>query len=205
MEIYNQLKTPPPSALKPIRAGRLKGFTDISPQWRIEIMTEIFGPVGIGWYYEITKQETIEADSRVGMFIDINLFVKVDGEWSKPIHGSGGSMLLAQESKGLYYSDESKKMAITDALGVAIKLLGGGADIYRGYSDSKNIQNKTSDQAVRQEAEDSGHAIPNNGKRMEAKFPGRCAETGNDISKGEDIYYLDGKVYCQSSKRYQGA
>ena len=41
---WNQLATPPPSSLKTIKAGRLKGMTDINPQWRLEAMTRVFGP-----------------------------------------------------------------------------------------------------------------------------------------------------------------
>jgi hypothetical protein len=134
---YNKLSIVPKNALKTIQAGRLKGFSDINPQWRYETMTAVYGAVGVGWYFDVVKQETIEANSEIGFFVDINLFVKVDGEWSKPIFGSGGSMLLANERNGLHYSDEAKKMAITDALGTAMKLLGVGAPVYRGTSDSK--------------------------------------------------------------------
>ena len=62
--------------------------------------------------------------------VDINLFVKVNGEWSEPIPGTGGSMLIAKEKDGLHTSDECFKMAYTDAISVACKMLGMGADIY---------------------------------------------------------------------------
>ena len=63
-------------------------------------------------------------------FVDIHLFVKVDGEWSKPIFGTGGSKLATVERSGVYVSDECYKMATTDALSVACKELGIGADVY---------------------------------------------------------------------------
>ena len=50
---------------------------------------------------------------------------------------------MAKESKGLYSSDEGYKMAVTDALSVAMKSLGVAADIYAGkwdgskYADAK--------------------------------------------------------------------
>ena len=49
MIYYNQLRTVPEVAKKPIGGGRLKGMTDINPMWRIKRITEVFGPVGIGW------------------------------------------------------------------------------------------------------------------------------------------------------------
>ena len=139
MEIYKQLATPPKDALKTIGGGRLKNMTDIKPQWRIEKMTEVFGPCGIGWYPEITKQWTEEGcDGQKLSFCNINLYIKIDNEWSKPIPGTGGNMLTTKEAKGLYSSDEAYKMAFTDALSVAMKMIGMAADIYRGAGiDSK--------------------------------------------------------------------
>ena len=59
LEFYNKLKDVPDRAKKTIGAGRLKGMTDINPMWRIEKLTEIFGPVGLGWYTEIIDKEVI--------------------------------------------------------------------------------------------------------------------------------------------------
>lgn len=137
MELYNKVRQVPKEAQKPINAGRLKGMTDINPMWRIQLLTEIFGMCGIGWYYNVTEQKTVEANNEVCAFVDIDLYVKVDGEWSKPIHGSGGAKLATQETKGIYVSDECFKMATTDAISVACKQLGFGADVYWQAGRSK--------------------------------------------------------------------
>lgn len=143
LEIYNKVKEVPKNAQKQITAGRLKGMTDINPQWRIEKLTEVFGPVGIGWFAKEIKREFVDgANDEKMCFVDIELYIKVDNEWSKPIYGTGGSTFVAKESKGLYTSDEVVKMAYTDAISVACKQLGFGADIYWNKSDSK-YQQKT--------------------------------------------------------------
>ena len=41
-EIWNKVARPPKTALKQIKGGRLSGMTDISPQWRYEVLTEQF-------------------------------------------------------------------------------------------------------------------------------------------------------------------
>jgi hypothetical protein len=139
LDYWNKLKSPPKSAKKKITGGRLKGMTDIKPQWRMLVMTENFGPVGIGWKYTIEKLWTERTDdAHICAFALINLSIKHDGEWSAPIPGIGGSMLLVQETSKTHTSDEAYKMAVTDALSVAMKALGVGADVYMGYSDSKN-------------------------------------------------------------------
>lgn len=137
MELYNRFGKTPKEAQKPIGAGRLKGMTDINPMFRIKSLTEEFGPVGFGWYYEITNKWLEQgADGVVAAFVDINLYVKYNGEWSKPIQGTGGSAFVAKETKGLYTDDEAYKKALTDAISIACKSLGMCADIY--YSkDSK--------------------------------------------------------------------
>lgn len=136
MEIWDKLKTVPQTAQKTIVGGRLKGMTDIKPQWRYQVMTEQFGPVGYGWYYEITDKRIIDgANGEKCGFVDVNLYVKNGGEWSKPIAGTGGSSFVANEKNGAYTSDEVFKMALTDALSVAMAKIGVGASIYLGEND----------------------------------------------------------------------
>lgn len=139
--IYNATKTVPPEAQKEIRGGRLAGKTDINPMWRIKKLTELFGPCGIGWKYVILKQWTEEgAKNEVSAFINIELYIKVDGEWSDAIPGTGGNAFVANEKNGLYTSDECYKMALTDAISVACKALGVGADVYWEKDRTKYTQ-----------------------------------------------------------------
>lgn len=137
LSMYEAFAVTPSEAKKTIKGGRLSGFTDINPQYRIMRLTEQFGPCGIGWYYEVDRRWTEQAGNEVLCFVDISLYVKVNGEWSKPICGTGGNGLLVQESKGLRASDEGYKMATTDALSVACKQLGIGADVYWASGESK--------------------------------------------------------------------
>ena len=138
MHIYDRVRQCPKIALKPINAGRLKGKSDINPMWRIKALTETFGACGIGWYYDITKQWTEQgANGEISAFVNINLYVKADGEWSKPIVGTGGSAFVAREKAGLYTSDECYKMALTDAISVACKALGFAADVYWEQDSTK--------------------------------------------------------------------
>lgn len=137
LDYYNKLKVVPQEALRQIQSGRLRGKHDINPMWRIKAMTEQFGVCGIGWKYVITKQWTETFGSEVKVYCNIDLFIKVNGEWSDAIQGTGGSSEVSMESKGAYVSDECYKMALTDALSVAMKALGVAADVY--FEAGKNI------------------------------------------------------------------
>lgn len=130
LSIFNKVRKVPDNALKQINAGRLKGMSDVNPVWRILAMTDTFGICGVGWKYEITKQWTETYGNEIKGFCNINMFIKVDGEWSDAIPGTGGASFVAMERNGAYVSDEVYKMALTDALSVAMKSIGVAADIY---------------------------------------------------------------------------
>lgn len=130
LNLYNAVQICPPEAQRPISSGRLTGKTDINPMWRIKAITEALGPCGVGWKYEITRQWTEVYGAEVKCFTNINLYIRYAGEWSEPIPGTGGSSLVSVEKKGPYVSDEAYKMALTDALSVAMKALGMAANIY---------------------------------------------------------------------------
>lgn len=147
LELYNRVREVPHEAQKAIRGGRLNGMTDINPMWRIKKLTEEFGPCGVGWYYVPTNKEVVKCDNgEVCVFVDIDLFTKSGDEWSQPIYGTGGSKLVAKEKGGLYVNDEAYKMATTDAISVACKSLGMGADVY-WQSDNTNYNDAKRDQA----------------------------------------------------------
>ncbi len=141
MSVWNSVKAPPKSALKTIKGGRLSGKTDISPQWRYEIMTQVFGACGFGWKFSIEKTWTTEApDGQVFVFAQVLVLYKQGNTWSDPIQGVGGSMLVAKEKAGLHANDEGFKMAVTDALGTALKMIGVAADIYAGKWDGSKYK-----------------------------------------------------------------
>lgn len=167
--IYEKAKTVPDNAKKQIKGGRLSGMTDINPMWRIKILTELFGPCGIGWYYIPAKKWMEIHGDETAAFVDIELYVKVEGEWSKPIYGTGGSSFATKEKNGVYVSDECYKMATTDAISVACKQLGIGADVYwdadRTKYDGKPEDKKNTPPALISPA-------------MQKKFAAECVRIG---------------------------
>lgn len=137
IEIYENVRSVPQEAQKRINGGRMNGKTDINPMWRLKVLTELFGPCGIGWYYKPIKKWTEAVGNEIAAFVDIELYIKMDGEWSMPISGTGGNMLASKEKSGIYVSDECYKMATTDAISVACKQLGIGADVYWSADKTK--------------------------------------------------------------------
>ena len=137
MRYYEAGRSVPKEAQKPFNNGRFSG-TDINPMWRIKTLTEMFGPAGIGWYTEVIDKRVEATDEQHTMcFVDINLYVKDGGEWSKPIYGTGGNQLKAR-GRG---DDEGWKKAYTDALSIACKSLGIGADIWYANDPTSKYTN----------------------------------------------------------------
>lgn len=131
MYFYDKVRSVPEEAKKQIKGGRLKGMTDINPMWRIKVLTELFGPCGIGWWTENERYTT--EDGPYGdraVCCELDLFYVCDDKISSPLHGVGGATIIAKESGGIRLDDEAWKKARTDAISVACKSLGIGADVY---------------------------------------------------------------------------
>jgi len=149
IEMWERYEKPPASALKLIAGGRMKGKSDINPQWRIRMMTEVYGLCGIGWKYTVDRKWLEPgSDGQVVAFVDVSLYVKVGDTWSDAIPGTGGAAFITKESTGLFTSDEAYKMALTDALSVAMKAIGVAAAIYEGRWDGTKYREETADDII---------------------------------------------------------
>lgn len=203
LAIYKLGKSVPDTAKKTITEGNLKGFTDINPMWRIKTLTEIFGPCGFGWYTEITEK-WIEQGTGGGIaaFMKINLYVKYEGEWSKPIPGIGGSMLVnVFSTRGLKNNDEAFKMAYTDAISVACKSLGIGADVYYAKDRTKyDLPDKDEDtkEPVKYATEKQNEPLEN----AEQNEPVEYA-TEEQIQKINNYYKGFPDAYEKALKKYK--
>ena len=170
MRIYDAVRAVPPEAIKPITAGRLKGKSDINPMWRIKKLTEQFGPCGDGWYTEGVRYWTViqEKSLEMAVFCELQLHTKGENGWSAPIYGIGGNTVIAAEKNGLYLDDEAYKKAYTDALSVACKALGIGADVY--WQSDRTKYSGVTEPETRQPAAVQPHQQPSS-----AQFDYRAA------------------------------
>lgn len=144
--IYNQVRSVPAEAIIPITGGPMKGKSNINPQWRLEKLTELFGPAGIGWKIEqVSRWTETTGQGEVAVFCEVNLYVKQGDQWSAPVFGQGGNMLMrrstewvnGQPVQAVHIDDEAYKKAYTDAISVACKALGFAADIYYREDETK--------------------------------------------------------------------
>lgn len=186
MDIYNAVSAVPNNAQKRITGGRLNGMTDINPMWRIRELTKLFGPCGIGWKYKIVREWLETASTgEVAAFVDIELQYRItpDADWSESIPGTGGSKFVAAEKgNNLRASDECYKMALTDAISVACKALGFGADVYWAAGRTKY------------------NAAPP--EQDEEYTCAQCGKTIRDGKKKDGSTWKAGDIALYSQKRY---
>ena len=163
LNYWNAMRSVPEHALKAIEAGKLKGKSDINPVWRLKTLTEQFGICGVGWkianckYWleiaDVVDNGTVKRE--VCAFCSLDLHVKVDGQWSDAIPGIGGSK-IAGTGYGKEANDECYKMAQTDAISVAAKMLGVAADVYfekdkTKYATQEQVATQPAQSTLRQE------------------------------------------------------
>ena len=215
IDIYESLAQPPKSALRQIEAGKLKGKTDINPQWRYKAMTEAFGLVGIGWKYEVRKLWTEQgAGAEKLAFAQVAVYIKDGDAWSDPIEGIGGSRLVQLEKGAAVSNDEGYKMAVTDAFSTALKMLGVAADIYAGRWDGTKYNDEPQTPPQQQSTPQQPPAPP---KKQPAKFafepkggettPAEKKELGGLLSTkypdgGAVFSKAEAKMYSDMRKSY---
>ena len=200
MELYERFRSVPDEAKKTIKGGRLIGFTDINPMWRIKVLTEVFGPCGIGWWYKITDKRLEGSGNEIRAFVDIELYYRWNGDVSQPIPGTGGSSFLTKEQGGAYTSDECYKMALTDAISVSAKALGIGADVFYERDRDKYTQSEEEpqrsygqQQAPRQQRQQPAQRPAPQQNPPEEGFVPTCADCGVRI---------DDRVHDYSVRRF---
>lgn len=136
-EIWELLSEVPAQAKKTFR--RKGGFTgtDVSPQWRMKRLTEVFGPMGIGWGYEIEDRW----ESANCCFVQLSGWYRWQCDHQHKIGSTIGGTEMDRTP------DESYKMAVTDAFGKCFAQIGLAASIYLGedFTGSKYANQSTID------------------------------------------------------------
>lgn len=163
---WARLQVTDPKHTKPFKkAGGFSG-TDISPAYRIQRLTEEFGPCGQGWGYTIQDRWREQFPARDGeppkdfVFVQLSLWWSEDGERYETGPQIGGT-------EAGRTPDEAYKMAVTDALGKCALLLGVAADVYLGFFDGSKYQRQHNreegDRPQRPPQRPAGNSAPPNG------------------------------------------
>ncbi|HYE51540.1 MAG TPA: hypothetical protein VEB20_18215 [Azospirillaceae bacterium] len=180
LALWNRLKRTDPKATKPFqRSGGFRG-TQIDPTWRLQQMTESFGPVGRGWGYEQLEWTVVERM----VFICVRVWYRdpVTGEqlWTGPQWG-GTEITRRRRDGSEEPNDEAFKMSITDAVGKCLVQVGLAADVHMGQFDDSKYREES-------EAYFSAKANPDTQPAAVEAFEKEIREK---LAKVEDLDALD--------------
>jgi len=145
MDLWNKVERTDPSQTKPIDGKSYKG-TSPKPYYLIRKATEVFGPCGIGWGFEIIEEKLLDgALIEPGFFERIHMArVRVWYQWNDKrgtVEHVGQTAFSGKRNNGKSYTDEdAPKKSVTDALVKALSMIGFAGDIFMGrYDDSKYV------------------------------------------------------------------
>jgi hypothetical protein len=176
-----------PSHTKPFqKAGGFRG-TDISPAYRVQRLTEQFGPCGQGWGYTIHEHWRESFGEQECVFVQLSLWWREGEERYETGAQIGGT--VADRTP-----DESYKMAVTDALGKCALLLGVSADVYLGEFDGSKYREGSQPP--------SGNSGPPPQQRPSSNGPyqrQKCPKCGREDSVFKDKEKPNG-FYCWKKK-----
>jgi len=202
--IWNQVKTTDPRFTKNFRrAGGFSG-TSIDPMYNIYRATQLFGPIGIGWGFEVINEQIIEGApilDNQGQCIGyekihelkLRVWYKYNGETGE-IFSSGATMLVGKNKNGFYSDDEAVKKSITDALSKALSYLGFSADVHLGRFDSNKYTNPPKATPASKPAPANGSADSNSGQT--AVLP---QIDGVEYKREDGQIIVTGKTYGKSN------
>ena len=128
---WDLLKKTDPKFTKRINKG-FGEITTIDPQWQIGKMTEVFGPVGIGWGYTVQYTYTEQL-----VFAEVSIWTEAYSN----IYGPVCSVQKLWRKTGAL-DDEAPKKAMTDAMTKALSHLGMSADVFLGMFDNSKYVEK---------------------------------------------------------------
>ena len=114
--------------------------------------TEVFGPCGIGWGFDVEDEKYVsgyplgfDADGNsigntVVHVIRLKLWYVLEGKRGE-VTQFGQTTFVGRNSRGLFLDEDAPKKSITDAISKCLSLLGFSADVHLGkYDDNKYVE-----------------------------------------------------------------
>lgn len=153
MALWDKVKTTDPSFTKNFSGPEGKVFTATNGTYQARKATEVFGPCGIGWGFEVLDEKYVSGHAigfdangnslgtTVVHVVRLKLWY-VYGQSKGEITQFGQTTFVGlTESRELFHDEDAPKKSVTDAISKCLSLLGFSADVYLGlYDDNKYVE-----------------------------------------------------------------
>lgn len=138
LSIWNKHADIDPKYTKPITGKPYKG-TSPNPHYIIRCMTEMFGPVGVGFGWEVVAEGFQPLGDEVLHWCRIR-FWHTDPQ-SPGFSAYGQTKALMKTKSGLMLDEDAPKKSLTDAITKAAGQVGVAANIFLGrWDDSRYVE-----------------------------------------------------------------
>ncbi|WP_342656817.1 exodeoxyribonuclease VIII [Pantoea sp. RSPAM1] len=195
MKIWRSVMRTDPRYTKDLAGAGFEG-TSINAEYMIMRATEIFGPIGTGWGFEVLEDrmlpgapmsEAIYEDKKFignrllrdgdgtlitekNHSIKIKLWYAIEGEIRGEVEAYGATKYLYKTKHGITCDGEAQKKSLTDAIKKALSLLGFSADVWLGLYDQPEYKQENALQFELANASDKAENIPRIRKELDEKF-----------------------------------
>jgi len=133
---WNRFADIDPKFTKPIAGKAYKG-TSPNPQYVILCLTEMFGPVGEGFGWEVVREEFQPLGEEVLHWCRIQFW---HGDRNNRFDSYGQTKALMKTKNGLLADEDAPKKSLTDAIIKAASHIGIAANIFLGrWDDQKYV------------------------------------------------------------------
>ncbi len=136
LELWDRFADIDPAFTKPITGKSYRG-TSPNPQYVIRCMTEMFGPVGHGFGWEVLQEGFMPLGDEILHWCRIRFW---HGNRDSYFESYGQTKALMKTKNGLMSDEDAPKKSLTDAIVKAASHIGIAANIFLGrWDDQKYV------------------------------------------------------------------
>lgn len=195
LKIWRTVMRTDPRYTKDLAGAGFEG-TSINAEYMVMRATEIFGPVGTGWGYEVIEDRMLPGAPMSESIWENNKFIRnvvlrdADGSliteqnhslkikfWYRTDAGTrgeveayGATKYLYKTKTGIMCDGEAQKKSLTDAIKKALSLLGFSADVWLGLYDQAEYKQENALEFDIRNASDKAEDVTRIRKELDDKF-----------------------------------
>jgi hypothetical protein len=210
MKIWRSVMRTDPRYTKDLAGAGFEG-TSINAEYMIMRATEIFGPIGTGWGFEVLEDRMLpgapmsEAIYEDKKFIGNRLLRDGDGTliteqnhsikiafWylkengvAERFEAFGATKYLYKTKNGITCDGEAQKKSLTDAIKKALSLLGFSADVWLGLYDQAEYKQENATEFAIKNASDKAEDVSRLRNELDEKLTRVANTIENAVSPNE--------------------
>ncbi|HDJ1439745.1 TPA: hypothetical protein PPN70_002166, partial [Serratia rubidaea] len=212
LDVWKRVMRTDPRYTKPIEGAGYAG-TSINSEYMFMRATEIFGPIGTGWGFDIVEEKMIagapmsEAVFEGGKIIGNCILRDADGtilfeqnhslqiefwyvlnETKGRVTAYGATPYMYKTKRGFMADSEVMKKSLTDAIKKSLSMLGFSADVFLGWHDLPEYREENATEFAIKNASDKAEDVTRLREELDEKLSAvaetiSTAVTVNEASK----------------------